>query len=113
MDGCVTKQAEKRRQRPHALARALADLRRGEMVLISDHECAALILAAEALNEDIYAQAKTMTGSAAILATTRRRAAALDLVTWKAAATAVVELHLSAEFPVALIRGAGRSDHRS
>ena len=64
---------------PHEVNRAVADLRRGDVVLLSDGTDAALIQAAEAIDDEGLARALTLTRARPMLATTLRRAIALDL----------------------------------
>ena len=80
--------------RLHAVNRAVGDLRRGDAVLLRDGEQAALILAAETIDDAALARAETSTGSKAQLATTRRRAVALDLAVAETASAAPVVLTL-------------------
>lgn len=82
--------------RPHAVNRALADLRRGDVVLLNDGAQAALIQAAEMIDEAGLARGIAWTGVTPSLATTRRRAAALALVPAETASSAAVELKPSA-----------------
>jgi GTP cyclohydrolase II len=65
--------------RPHAVNRALADLRCGEFVLLRASTRSTLVLAAEVTESDSLQQAIAMTGQPPILAVTRRRAIALGL----------------------------------
>jgi len=65
---------------PHEVNRAVADLRRGDLVLLSDGTEAALIQAAEAIDDVGLARAGTLTRARPVLATTLRRAIALDLM---------------------------------
>ena len=83
--------------RLHAVNRAVGDLRRGDAVLLRDGECAALIQAAETIDDDGLARATSWTGSRAQLATTRRRAVALDLAPPETAAPGVVVLTLPSD----------------
>jgi len=64
---------------PHEVNRAVADLRRGDIVLLSDGTDAALIQAAEAIDDEGLARAIMLTRAQPVLATTLRRAIALDL----------------------------------
>jgi GTP cyclohydrolase II len=80
--------------RLHAVNRAVGDLRRGDPVLLRDGDCAALIQAAETIDDQGLVRAVAWTGSAARLATTRRRAVALDLAPIETASGACVELSL-------------------
>lgn len=79
----MLKQAMDQEQRvlpPHEVNRAVADLRRGDIVLLTDGTQAALIQAAEAIDDVGLARAITLTRAQPLLATTLRRAIALDLV---------------------------------
>jgi GTP cyclohydrolase II len=79
----MLKQAMGQEQRvlpPHEVNRAVADLRRGDLVLLSDGTDAALIQAAEAIDDVGLARAGTLTRARPVLATTLRRAIALDLM---------------------------------
>jgi len=79
----MLKQAMDQEQRvlpPHEVNRAVADLRRGDLVLLSDGTEAALIQAAEAIDDVGLARAGTLTRARPVLATTLRRAIALDLM---------------------------------
>jgi GTP cyclohydrolase II len=80
--------------RLHAVNRAIGDLRRGDAVLLRDGETAALIQAAETVDDAALGRAEAWTGSRAQLATTRRRAAALDLAPVETASAATVVLTL-------------------
>jgi|SRR5580658_84140 GTP cyclohydrolase II len=80
--------------RLHAVNRAVGDLRRGDAVLLRDGEAAALIQAAETIDDAGLARAVAWTGRAAQLATTRRRAVALDLAPLATASAATVVLTL-------------------
>ena len=78
----MLKQAMDQEQRvlpPHEVNRAVADLRRGDIVLLSDGTDAALIQAAEAIDDEGLARAIMLTRAQPVLATTLRRAIALDL----------------------------------
>jgi len=78
----MLKQAMDQEQRvlpPHEVNRAVADLRRGDIVLLSDGTEAALIQAAEAIDDEGLARAIMLTRAQPMLATTLRRAIALDL----------------------------------
>ena len=78
----MLKQAKDQEQRvlpPHEVNRAVADLRRGDIVLLSDGTDAALIQAAEAIDDVGLARAIMLTRARPVLATTLRRAIALDL----------------------------------
>ncbi len=66
--------------RPHAMNRAIADLRCGDFVLLHGDGKAALVLAAEAAEDSSLTEALASTGAAPIMAITRRRAMALELV---------------------------------
>jgi GTP cyclohydrolase II len=83
--------------RLHAVNRAVGDLRRGGAVLLRDGECAALIQAAETIDDEGLARAGAWTGSRAQLATTRRRAVALDLAPLETASARTVVLTLPAD----------------
>ena len=83
--------------RLHAVNRALGDLRRGDAVLLRDGESAALIQAAETVDDEALARVVGWTGSRPQLATTRRRAAALDLAPAATASAATVLLTLPEE----------------
>jgi len=88
----MLKQAMDQEQRvlpPHEVNRAVADLRRGDIVLLSDGTDAALIQAAEAIDDVGLARAGTLTRARPVLATTLRRAIALDLVPDEDARSAV------------------------
>ena len=79
----MLKQAMDQEQRvlpPHEVNRAVADLRRGDIVLLSDGTDAALIQAAEAIDDVGLARAGALTRARPVLATTLRRAIALDLM---------------------------------
>jgi GTP cyclohydrolase II len=89
--------------RLHAVNRAVGDLRRGDAVLLRDGEAAALIQAAETMDDAGLARAISWTGSAARLATTRRRAVALDLAPMATASAAVVELTLPPDCDAAFL----------
>ena len=78
--------------RPHAVNRAVADLRRGDVALLRDGDKLALIQAAETVDEASLARSIAWAGVAPTLATTRRRAAALDLAPAATASAAPVEL---------------------
>jgi len=80
--------------RQHAVNRAVGDLRRGDAVLLRDGECAALIQAAETIDDEGLARASAWTGHTAQLATTRRRAVALDLAPLETASARTVVLTL-------------------
>jgi GTP cyclohydrolase II len=89
--------------RLHAVNRAVGDLRRGDPVLVRDGDAAALIQAAETIDDDALARARAWTGSAVRLATTRRRAVALDLAPAETASAACVELSLPADVGAAFL----------
>src|SRR6202046_1945008 len=89
--------------RLHAVNRAVGDLRRGDAVLLRDGDSAALIQAAETIDDEGLARATAWTGSAARLATTRRRAVALDLAPLATASAAVVVLTLLADGDAAFL----------
>ncbi len=78
--------------RPHAVNRAVADLRRGDVALLRDGDKLALIQAAETVDDASLARSIAWAGVAPTLATTRRRAAALDLAPAATASAAPVEL---------------------
>jgi len=85
--------------RPHAMNRAIADLRCGDFVVLHDGERAALLQAAESVEAETLAQAIALSGTAPLLATTRRRALALGLAADEPAEAVqpgprAVELHL-------------------
>jgi GTP cyclohydrolase II len=83
--------------RLHAVNRAVGDLRRGDAVLLRHGDDAALIQAAETIDDAGLARAAAWTGSPAQLATTRRRAVALDLAPAETASAATVVLNLPAD----------------
>jgi GTP cyclohydrolase II len=89
--------------RLHAVNRAVGDLRRGDAVLLRDGDSAALIQAAETIDDDGLARATAWTGGAPLLATTRRRAVALDLAPLATASAAVVVLTLPADGDAAFL----------
>ncbi len=72
-----------------AVARALADLRRGAPVLLHAPGEAALILAAEQASDPILAHLATLAGDAPMLLLTGRRAAALGLAPSQPSAAAM------------------------
>jgi GTP cyclohydrolase II len=76
-----------------AVARAIADLRRGAPIVLHGAGEAALIVAAEQASDDSLTRLTTLASSAPKLLLTGRRAAALGLSPSQAAAT-VVALHL-------------------
>jgi len=78
--------------RPHAVNRAIADLRRGDVVLLHDGDAVALIQAAETIDDAGLARLMAWTGVAPSLATTRRRAVALDLAPAETGSASAVEL---------------------
>jgi len=78
--------------RPHAVNRAVADLRRGDVALLRDGDQLALIQAAETVDDASLARLIAWAGVTPTLATTRRRAAALDLAPAATASAAPVEL---------------------
>jgi GTP cyclohydrolase II len=80
-----------RAARPHAMNRAIADLRCGDFVLLRDGQRATLIQAAETVDDDTLGRAVAITGCDPVMAITRRRAAALGLVR-EEAGSPVVEL---------------------
>jgi GTP cyclohydrolase II len=89
---------------PHEVNRAVADLRRGDVVLLSDGTDAALIQAAEAIDDESLARALTLTRARPMLATTLRRAIALELSPDDAAAQGAVELLPPADASAAFLR---------
>jgi GTP cyclohydrolase II len=89
--------------RPHAVNRAVADLRGGGAVLLRDGAQAALIEAAEMIDEAGLAHRMAWTGTVPSLVTTRRRAAALGLVSADTASAAPVELKPSGTITAALV----------
>jgi GTP cyclohydrolase II len=80
------------RARPHAVNRAIADLRRSDVVMLHDGDHAALIQAAETIEDEGLARALAWTGSMPSVATTKRRAVALKLASRETASEATVEL---------------------
>src|ERR1700730_3553031 len=60
------------------IERAITDLRRGGLVIVSDHGGSTLVQAAEAITAECLARFTTLAGPPA-LAITRRRAAVLNL----------------------------------
>jgi GTP cyclohydrolase II len=89
---------------PHEVNRAVADLRRGDIVLLSDGTDAALIQAAEAIDDDGLARALALTHARPVLATTLRRAIALELAPEEDAAGKAVELLPPADISAAFLR---------
>ena len=101
----MAKPAQERRVLPpHEVNRAVADLRRGDVVLLSDGTDAALIQAAEAIDDEDLARAITLTGARPVLATTLRRAIALELAPEEDAAGKVVELVPPADASAVFLR---------
>jgi len=88
---------------PHEVNRAVADLRRGDVVLLSDGSEAALIQAAEAIDDIGLARALTLTRARPKLATTLRRAIALELAP-EAEEPGIVELLPPADASAAFLR---------
>jgi GTP cyclohydrolase II len=102
----MLKQAMDQEQRvlpPHEVNRAVADLRRGDIVLLSDGTDAALIQAAEAIDDVGLARAVALTRARPVLATTLRRAIALDLAPDENTSSAV-ELLPPADVSAAFLR---------
>ena len=89
---------------PHEVNRAVADLRRGDVVLLSDGTDAALIQAAEAIDDEGLARALTLTRARPMLATTLRRAIALELSPDETTAQGAVELLPPADACAAFLR---------
>ena len=84
--------------RPHAMNRAVADLRCGDFVLLRDGSRTTLIQAAETVDDRSLDRAVAITGYAPVMAVTRRRALALGLVEGEAGPQ-VVELTLNQAVP--------------
>ncbi|HEV2675323.1 MAG TPA: GTP cyclohydrolase II [Aliidongia sp.] len=89
---------------PHEVNRAVADLRRGDIVLLSDGTDAALIQAAEAIDDEGLARAHAFTRARPVLATTLRRAIALELAPEEDAVGVAVELLPPADASAAFLR---------
>ena len=89
---------------PHEVNRAVADLRRGDVVLLSDGNHAALIQAAEAIDDEGLARAATLTRARPVLATTLRRAITLDLAPDQDSAGRTVELLPPADASAVFLR---------
>ena len=68
-----------RAARPHAMNRAVADLRCGEFVLLRERDRATLVQAAETADDVTLDRAVAITGCAPVMAVTRRRALALGI----------------------------------
>ncbi|HTH97640.1 MAG TPA: GTP cyclohydrolase II [Stellaceae bacterium] len=92
------------------VARAVADLRRGDVVLLRDKGSNALVLAAESIDDASFARLRALAipGKAApaapLLATTARRAEALGLACDAGALARIVELRLPADTSPAMLR---------
>jgi GTP cyclohydrolase II len=82
-----------RAARPHAMNRAVADLRCGEFVLLRERDRATLVQAAETADDVTLDRAVAITGCAPVMAVTRRRALALGIA-FDDSESAVVELVL-------------------
>jgi GTP cyclohydrolase II len=80
--------------RPHEVVRAIADLRRGDAVVLHTADAAVLVHAAEAIDDEALTTAKSFSRGAPVLATTRRRAVALDLLPADGTGSRAVELRL-------------------
>ncbi|HLZ65789.1 MAG TPA: GTP cyclohydrolase II [Aliidongia sp.] len=89
---------------PHEVNRAVADLRRGDVVLLSNGTEAALIQAAEAIDEEGLARAIMLTRARPVLATTLRRAIALELTPDEESAGHAVELLPPADASAVFLR---------
>jgi GTP cyclohydrolase II len=89
---------------PHEVNRAVADLRRGDIVFLSDGIDAALIQAAEAIDEDGLARITALSHARPVLATTLRRAIALDLLPDEGQTPGAVELAPAADVSAAFLR---------
>jgi GTP cyclohydrolase II len=96
--------AEHRVLPPHEVNRAVADLRRGDIVLLTDGTDAALIQAAEAIDDVGLARARTLTHARPVLATTLRRAISLELAPEGDAVGVAVELLPPADASAAFLR---------
>jgi GTP cyclohydrolase II len=88
----------------HEVNRAVADLRRGDIVFLSDGTDAALIQAAEAIDDEGLARALALTHARPVLATTLRRAIALELAPEEDAAGKSVELLPPADASAVFLR---------
>ena len=86
-----------------ALGKAITALRRGEPVLISDHQVGALAVAAELVSEENLHRLREISQGPASMVLTRRRAVALGLTPRKELSGAMA-IPVSFQLPAAVIR---------
>jgi GTP cyclohydrolase II len=96
--------ADGRTLRAHEVNRALTDLRRGDFVVLRDRDEAVRIQSAESIDDQSLARGLALAGSHPLLATTRRRAAALDLIPRQAGNPGAVLLRLPSGSSAAYLR---------